>query len=200
MAKAKTKKEPKTKKPKVVKTKPTAEQLSDQQRQTLMFSYKRKLKPLLAAEKEAKTDVSQTFEQAKKEGIPKKEILLAIQLESDEGIEKMKAEVERTHRIARWLGVGKQLDLFGAAEKQVSAERNFEDGRIAALNDLPAKPPGHLSQQAADTWLQGHAAGRTSLNTERASSGFKPLSEVVSDLIPDPPPMPANGNAEHVAH
>lgn len=186
-------------KPKAAKApKPTVEQLSDQQRQALLFSHARKLKPLLAVETEAKAAVTKAFELAKKEGVLKKEIKLKLSLETEEGIDAAKAELERTNRVARWMGVGKQLELFGG--KETVAERHYEDGRRAALDDRPASPPAHLAQKDADVWLSGHAAGRTSLNTERASTGFKPLSEVVSDLIPDPPPMPANGNAEHVAH
>ena len=164
------------------KDKPTIEQLSDQQRQALMFSHKRKLVPLLEAEKLAKGAVTKAWEAAKKEGIPKKDIQLAIRLESEEGIETVKLDVERTNRVARWLGVAKQLDMFG--EKETVAQRHYEDGRRAALNDLPAKPPAHLAGKDAQTWLEGHAAGRTALNTERASGGFKPLGEVVSALVP----------------
>lgn len=160
--------------------KPTPEALSDQQRQALLFSYKRKLMPALETEKEAKAAVNKLFELAKKEGIPKKDIKLAIQLESDEGIEGAKSDLERINRVARWLGVGKQLDLFG--EKETLAEHHYEDGRRAALNDLPATPPSHLAGKDAQTWLEGHAAGRTALNTERAQ-GFKPLSETVTDLM-----------------
>ena len=181
------------------KPKPTVKQLSDQQRQALLFQHKRKLAPLLSAESAAKAAVTKAYELAKKEGIPKSEILLALRLESEAGIEKVKAEVERTSRIARWLGVGKQLDLFGSAEKQIAAERHYEDGRRAALNDEPPKPPGHLGVKDADTWLSGHAAGRKTLNTERAQ-GFQKLGDVAAGLAPKVPPKgdafpppPANG-------
>jgi hypothetical protein len=148
--------------------KPTAEALSDQQRQALLFAHARKLKPLLAAKKDAADEVSQAYELAKKEGITRKEIELKIALETGEGIEKIKLEVERTNRIARWMGVGKQLTLFGDSE--TVAQRHYEDGRRAALNDQPAKPPAHLASKDADTWLQGHAAGRQSLNETRIRS------------------------------
>lgn len=162
------------------KAKPTAEALSDQQRQALLFQHKRKIVPLLEDEKEAKAAVAKAYELAKKEGIPKKEVELAIKLASEDGIEAIKVEVERTHRIARWMGIGKQLDLFG--DKETLSQRHFEDGRRAALDDQPAKPPAHLATKDANTWLNGHAAGQKMVNNTRAE-GFKPLSDTVGDLM-----------------
>lgn len=167
-------------KPRAAKPKPSAEQLSDQQRQTLLFSHARKLKPLLAIEAEAKAAVTKAFELGKKEGVTKKEIKLKLSLETEEGIEAAKAELERTNRVARWMGVAKQLELFGG--KETVAERHYEDGRRAALDDKPASPPNHLAQKDSQVWLDGHAAGRTALNTERASSGFRPLGDASADL------------------
>jgi hypothetical protein len=172
--------------------KPTAEALSDQQRQTLLFNHKRKIVPLLEAEKVAKAAVAHAYELAKKEGIPKKDIKLAIQLTSDEGIEAAKNDLERTNRIAHWLGVGKQMSLFG--DNETVAQRHYEDGRRAALNDQPAKPPSHLATKDANTWLEGHATGRTSLNESRAA-GFRPLGDTVNDLM-DKAGMPVAGNGD----
>jgi flagellar hook-associated protein FlgK len=165
--------------------KPTGEVLSDQQRQALLFSHKRKLVPLLAAEANAKAAVTKAYELAKKEGVPKKEIKLAIQLDTEEGIETAKKDLESFNRIARWLGVGKQLSLFGDAETQ--AQRHFEDGRRAALNDEPAKPPAHLHQKDAQSWLEGHAAGRLTLNTDRVlkmtPNGQMSLGEAAAGVV-----------------
>lgn len=191
---AKKAKTAKAKRDKTAKAKPkprakmTAEQLSDQQRQTLLFQHKRKIAPLITAKSTATSNLTKAFELAKKEGITKKEIELAIRLDTDEGAEKVKAEVERTMRVARWVGskIGMQLDLF---PKQPAAVTNFEDGKRAALDDQPARPPGHLSQTATQQWLEGHAAGRAQLNETRLSS-FKPIGEAVSDLVPPAPPVP----------
>jgi hypothetical protein len=174
--------------------KPTPEVLSDQQRQALLFNHKRKLVPLLEVEKAAKTAVAQAYELAKKEGIPKKDIKLAIILERDEGIEETKNHLEAVNRIARWMGVGKQLSLFGDSETQ--AQRHYEDGRRAALNDQPASSPSHLGTKDANIWLEGHSAGRTSLNETRIR-GMQPLSAPVNDLMDRIAP-PVEG--EQIAH
>src|SRR5262249_43368285 len=68
--------------------KKTAEEISDRQRQALLLSHRRKLKPLLETERLAKAAVAKAKELAKKEGITWKDLQLAIQLESEEGEEK----------------------------------------------------------------------------------------------------------------
>ena len=165
--------------------KKTVEQLTDMELQKLTLSYKNKAIPLLEREKEAKAAVKALFEQAKNEGVSKKDIDLALKLDiklhdpekHDANVDKAEREIERILRVARWMRVevGTQFELFGAT-KETKQERLFEDGRVAALNDQPAKPPAHLAQKDAQVWLDGHAAGRTALNTERAG-GFKTLGD-----------------------
>lgn len=188
-AKAKAKAKPEKKKA-TGAAKPSAEQMSDQTRQTLLFQHKRKLKPLLAAEKMAKDAVRKQYEIAKKEGITKKEIEIAFLLETEEGQEKVKAQVQRILDVDRWMGkeIGTQLDMF---TKESSAERHFDEGKRAALDDQPCKPPSHLSQAASQHWMDGHAKGRELLNVQRAE-GFRPLSDVVGGIVP-----PNGGGEQH---
>lgn len=167
----------------------TAEQLSDDQRMALLFSHKRKLVPLLAAEASAKAAVTKAFEFAKKEGIPKKEIKLAIALETDEGKQAARNDYEAQRRIARWMGVrlGASKDMF--------AEQYFDDGKRAALDDQARKPPKHLAVKDADKWMAGYDEGRQALNVSRATGGFKTLGEAAEGVLPL---APANGGAEAV--
>jgi hypothetical protein len=159
--------------------------MSDQQRQALLINHKNRIGPLILAKERATGALSKAFELAKKEGIPKKDIELALKFEREPdkegvgGVDKVKNDLERIHRIGRWLGFTDQLDLFG--EKETNAQRYYEDGRRAALNDRPASPPGHLSHRDAQTWLGGHAAGRLTLNAERAR-GFSPLSDAAKQI------------------
>src|SRR5260370_16374416 len=96
------------------KPKPTAEQLSDQQQQALFFAHKRKIKPLIAAAEAAKTALNKAYDLAKSEGVAKKELEIALQLETEEGEVGIRAAHERLVRIARWMGVpiGTQFDFF----------------------------------------------------------------------------------------
>lgn len=169
-------------KAKAAKPKPTVEQISDQDRQTLLFSHKKKLKPLLAEEARAKAAVTKAYELAKKEGISKGALKFAIALESPEGEEKARVEHLMHMEVARWMGVpiGSQAEMF---PKVSASDQAFQDGKRAALDDEPCKPPKHLSQPMAQHWIKGHGEGRTALNTERASSGFKPIGAVAADLV-----------------
>jgi hypothetical protein len=165
--------------------KPTAAELSDTERQRLLLQHKRKLKPLLLAESAAKDAVRKLYELAKKEGVTKKELEIALLLETDEGTEKVKLQMQRFLDVDRWMGkeIGTQLDMF---PKQSTAEKNFDNGKRAALNDEPARPPSTLSQDGQQQWLAGHAEGRTALNTARAE-GFRPLGDTIRQVVPPAP-------------
>jgi hypothetical protein len=162
----------------------TAAELSDTDRQRLLLAHKRKLKPLLLTETAAKKAVSNAYELAKKEGITKKELQLAFLLDTDEGAEKVKLQMQQILNVDRWVGgeLGEQLEMFPKPSVMVKA---YADGKRAALEDEPARPPESLSQNAANEWLAGHAAGREALNVSRAE-GFKPLASVVREVMPAP--------------
>lgn len=188
MAKTKTgkasgaKKPPKAKKDKA--RKPTAAELSDTERQRLMLAHKRKLKPLLLAEIAAKSAVTKAYELAKKEGVTKKDLQLAALLDTDEGAEKVKKQLQQILDIDRWMGttLGEQMDMF---PKQSASDKAFEDGKRSALNDEPARPPTTLSQTVSQRWMEGWNEGRKTLNAARAE-GFRPLGQVVNATAPDP--------------
>src|SRR5581483_10361449 len=178
------KKPPKAKKKTDKPRKPTAAELSDTERQRLLLAHLRKLSPLLIAEATAKDNVRKAYELAKKEGVTKKELELALLLKTDEGAEKVKKQMQTILDVDRWMGseVGEQLDMFPKAKP---SDKAFEDGKRSALNDEPARPPANLSQAIAQRWMEGWNEGRTTLNAARAA-GFKPLGQVINANAPDP--------------
>lgn len=167
-------------KPQAVSAKPTAEQLSDMDRQRLLMDHKRRIKPLIAAAKEAASDLREAYELAKAEGVPKKQIEMAILLETEEGRTKVLGTFQSMIDVDRWMGksIGTQLDMF---DKQSPKEAAFEQGRIAALNNEPRRAPTHLSDANATHWMEGHQSGTAQVNKSRndALNGFKPLGSVV---------------------
>lgn len=172
MAKAKNghnrKREPKVAGPAAPVT--STEQLNDDQLLVLFFQHKRKVKELEATLRVAKDALAQGYKLAAAEGISKKELKLAIELETDEGKAKLEAERGRQERVARWMGepLGTQRDLVGDVQ--------FDAGKRAAMNDEPARPPSQLAQRDHQRWLEGHAAGVQIMNAQRAS-GFKKLGD-----------------------
>jgi hypothetical protein len=183
--KAKTKTKPKGK-AKSPSTKPTAEQLSDMDRQRLLMDHKRRIKPLVLAAKEAASDLREAYELAKSEGVPKKQIELAILLETDEGRTKVLGQFQSMIDVDRWMGksIGTQLELF---DKQSPKEAAFEQGRIAALNNEARRAPSHLSDGNAQHWMEGWGSGMAQVNKSRDTAtfgAFKPLGEVAGTITP----------------
>lgn len=162
--------------------KQTAAELSDTERQRLLLAHLRKLGPLLIAQNTANDAVRKAYELAKKEGVTKKELELALLLKTDEGAEKVKQQMQRILDVDRWMGkaIGEQLDMFPKASP---SEKAFEDGKRTALNDEPARPPATLSQTIAQKWMEGWNEGRVTLNAARAA-GFRPLGEVAKEAFP----------------
>jgi hypothetical protein len=144
------------------RVRPTAEAIADAKREDLFFHHLKKIKPLLVTEAAAKGAVTKAYETAKKEGITKKEIQLAIAYESEEGEQKVAADIERMVRIARWVGtdLGEQMEMFGGK----AADPIFDDGKHAALRGEKCKAPAHHGQKAAQRWNDGWHAGNTARN------------------------------------
>lgn len=169
-------------KERAAKPRKTAEKLSDEQSKILMFNHKNKLRPLLDREKDAKAAVSKAYKLAEKEGVSKKMLKKSFELDTKEGRDAAGAEYAMTRMVFRWMRVklGSQMDMF---KDETPAERHFQDGKTAAQEDLPAKAPSELSQEDQQHWLAGHAEGRTSLNVQRGTDGFKQMGTVVADSL-----------------
>lgn len=164
---------------------PSAQEV-DQGMADLLATHVGKLLPLLEAEKNAKSRVTKAYEIAKKEGVPKKDLKIAISLETEEGEEKLRAEIANTLKIARWMrtALGTQTDLFDPPQVALPADRHYHAGRRAAMADHVRKPPEVLAHDDAQEWMRGFDEGRLALNEERAQ-GFKPLADTVKALVPE---------------
>jgi hypothetical protein len=177
---------PKTRGKKTAPEKPTAEKLSDMDRQRLLMDHKRRIKPLLEACKEADSDKRDGFELAKSEGITKKMIEMAILLETEEGQKKVLGQFQWMIDVDRWSGktVGTQLELF---DKQSPKEAAFEQGRIAALNNEARRAPTHLSDANQQNWMEGWGSGMAQVNKSRNDSlaGMTKLGEAANAAVDD---------------
>lgn len=186
-AKASAKSATKTKSKKPPKVKLTPEVVSDQQREMYFKQFLGKLISAEADKADITTEIKTILEDAKARGVPAKALKFAMKLKKEKGVAEAKADRELENTVARWLGHGKQLDLFKGDE--IVAQRHFEDGRSAGILDQPARPPEHLNNKDAQIWLDGHSAGRTTLNLERAAKfrtqdeGTLPLGEAASNVI-----------------
>lgn len=101
---------------------------------------------------------------------------------------KLKVSLERTLRLARWLGmpVGTQVNMFEAPVE----DRAAEDGRTAGMEGKPCDPPRHLAVSSHQAWIGGWHEGQTVL-----ASAFKKLRPEPQPEPPPPQPQPESEQA-----
>lgn len=161
------------------KAEATIEKLNDDQLYELTCHHKEKYEVALAAKKKAAADFLNVTRLAKSDHVSIDDIKDMIALESDDGEEKLRGQVERRLRSMRWAGltVGTQPGLFDAA----STNHFFDEGKRAGLKGETAKPPSQLapgSDHYSD-WLLGHAAGQATI-----AKGFKAPANDEGDVRP----------------
>lgn len=145
----------------------TIEDLSEQERQALFFDHLRKAEPLFEAKKAAAQAIKTAKAIAEEEGVSWKDIELALKAKTPEGEAKLRAEVERQQRVARWMGVsiGTQADMFDDEANGDRAARARAEGQRAGMAGQPCKPPDHYApgSDAYTAWCDGHADGNEAL-------------------------------------
>lgn len=200
--KAKTKAEAKTKAKTAKPTKAKGRHpdgglgLREDERQALHFRHVREFEASQAEKKRVDSDFKSVKDRIKEEGGSISAIELTLKLRTEEGQAAFKAAMAEQAEVARRNGVGVQVEMFGKDVDPI-----HEDGKRAAMNDEPCKPPAHLAQKAAQRWIGGHAEGRVALNTMRAENFRKPevstIGEATADLVSKLGDQPS---ADQLAH
>jgi hypothetical protein len=134
--------------------------LTDDERRALTLHHKRAYEAADALVAKARADLTAVKDLAKsdlgKEAVKDIKDMITY---ADE--KKCKGQVERTLRLARWLGmpVGTSVDLFDAPhDDRVAAE-----GMTAGMAGEECKPPIHLSAESSQRWLENWHAGQAVL-------------------------------------
>ena len=141
-------------------------ELTDEQRQALFFQHKKAYQAALAVKKEADAKFKNVCKLAKselgKDAVA--DIKTAIDLESDEGDEKVQAEVDRLLRVARWMGAspGQQFNLFDTSGVPAT-ERAFDEGKRVGMAGEPKNPPYDSSVPQYTSWMEGWDIGQQAL-------------------------------------
>jgi ribosome modulation factor len=131
--------------------------LTDDQRQALTRRHGSKYWELLAAKKEADAALKNHAKVIKSDlgdnGLLT--IKLIKQLETDDGEQKFRAEMEAKAAAARWCGlpIGAQGNLFDEDRRPVD-ERAFEEGKSAGFAGKDPKPP-YGPGEAYDAFMRG---------------------------------------------
>jgi ribosome modulation factor len=151
------------KKPKADKPpKAAPEALNDDQLQVLFHKHKRDYEKALAAKKDAAAKFLNVCKLAKSESVSIKDIKLAIDLESEGGEERMREDIQRRHRVARWAGlpVGTQPSFFDEEDRTPSVDRARAEGHRSGLKGESANAPSHFGMLQQQAWLTGWGEGQ----------------------------------------
>ena len=167
----------------------TASDLTDDQRQALFFSWKRKYETALAKKRESDSALKLVAKQAKAElgDDAVKSIKDAILLDTEEGDALLRAEIERVMRVARWMNIpfGSQAELFtDFTDRRPAVDRARAEGKKAGMEGLPMKPPYANTLPQFDQWVEGWHEGQTAIfNIQRTQD-----AEIFDEgAAPEPP-------------
>lgn len=167
--------------------------LTDDERRALTLHHKRLYEAADAIVEKAKAERSAVADQAKSD-LGKGALAEIKDLIAYSDTKKLKGNVERMLRLARWLGlpVGTQAVLFEAAAE----ERAQEDGKTAGMSGLMCEPPRHLAAHAHQLWIEGWHEGQAVL-----ASAFKKKREKddPAEQAQSPDPAQAESREEAVA-
>ncbi len=136
--------------------------LTDDERRALTLHHKRLYEAADALVEAAKNERTQVGELAKadlgKGALGEIKDMIAF---GDE--KKLKAEVERKLRLARWMGlpVGMSVDLF--ADRQPAEERWAAEGKTAGMAGQTCTPPVHLPPSGHQVWIGAWHEGQAIL-------------------------------------
>lgn len=145
--------------------------LTDKERQDLFLKHV----GLLAAAKDKLANVVAGVRNAKKrikgDGFTVAQVEDAIEMQTPEGEEKIKALIEESLQAARWVGVawGTQLDMFnGEPDRTPIADRAYSEGERASMGNKPAKPDYSPDTEAYRRYMDGFHAHQATIG-----KGFK---------------------------
>lgn len=151
--------------------------LTEDQARGLFFNHLKLIKKANAAVAEieielraAKKSLKEVKTLVKAEGTLLTDIDTALRIEDGEEAT-IRGEIERQIRVAKWLNapMGFQLDLLDQ-DRRPSGDKAFEEGKIAGLKGLAAKPPHDPSVPQHKRWMEGFHEGQIVL-----AKKFKPV-------------------------
>lgn len=134
------------------------DELSDEERQQLFLNHRERWNQLSAKRKALDAQFDTLKGDLKNDGFTIKMMKIADSLADVQGEAKIRAEVDERLRVARWIGhpLGAQLDLFEQPDRTPLVDRAFEAGKIASMENKPAKPPHSPETEPYRAWMDGY--------------------------------------------
>lgn len=175
--------------------------LTDDERRALTLHHKR-----LYEEADAKVELAKTgrkaVEDLAKSDLGKKVVADIKDMIAYADEAKLKGNLERALRLARWLGmpVGTQVNLFDAPVD----DRAAQEGSTAGMAGADCKPPVHYSAESSQRWIAAWHEGQATLtaafgklrgdvksDAKNTADTKDPPFVPPTEPVPDAPAMPA---------
>lgn len=179
-------------------SKTTVADLTDEQRQVLTFQHKKAYERDLAAKKAGDAKLKNTCKLIKAElgddGVDLIKDMIA--LESDDGETKIRAEMERKMRAARYMAapLGSQFEMF--EDREPGVDRAFAEGKRDAMAGQPLDNPYDPSVPQSDQYAQGWHAGQKAVMDAQRSRDDRDFGTVSPEEAAALAEIEANGLAE----
>jgi len=156
---------PKAPKGPTVKPQVAKEPLNDEQEHALTQHHSEKYKKLLELKKTAAANLKNGCKLAKAEGVSLKQIKEYIDYQTEEGQERLREDLARKQKVARWAGlpVGTQINFLEEIDRTPIDERTREDGKRAGLKGEKCEAPRHVPGNLISAWVEGWTAGQAVL-------------------------------------
>ena len=148
--------------PAKVRPKIAKEPMTDEQEHAMLAHHVDSYEKALKAKKAADSELLRVTKLAKAEGVSAKSIKEYISYQTDEGQQKLREDIERKHKIARWAGVpvGTQLSFFEETDREPIDDKVRADGKRAGLKGEAGGPPRHYPGNLAVIWEEGYREGQ----------------------------------------
>jgi DNA-binding transcriptional MerR regulator len=164
--------------------------LTDDQEHALTSHHTEAYKKALEIKKAADAKFKNVCKLAKAEGVGLKQIKEYIDYQTEEGQERLRIDLARKQKVARWAGlpVGTQLNFLEEVDRTPIDERTRHEGKTAGLKGEKCEPPRHVPANLITAWTEGWHEGQA-LNAGR----IKQLAEAqkaedakdFDDALPD---------------
>lgn len=153
---------------------------TDQEAKALFLRALPKIADLKAKLNTANANLRNAYKAAKADGFLKKDFDVAFEIQGAEGEKAKKAAIARELTIAKWLGcdLGVQLDLFLEPTRVPAADRAFEEGQAASMQNKAAKPPYDPSTEQYRKYMAGFHEHQATL-----AKGIKKLDPAVKEDV-----------------
>lgn len=156
---------------------PKPDPLTEDQRIALTILHKNAYVTALAAKKAADKAIKDIAKIAKAElgADAVADIKQIIELETEEGEKRQKAEIERAMRVARWMNVpyGSQAHLFGEPDRTPAVDRAYSEGKLDGLAGKDQVSHYAPSTEQYNKYLEGWSDGQKVL-----AAGIRPLTPI----------------------